>query len=295
MSSVDHIPAVSIGLPVYNGARFISKAIDSVLAQEFEDFELIIVDNASTDETVEICAGYADRDQRIRLVQNEVNVGAAPNFNKAFHLARARYFKWLAHDDWIEPAYLGQCFEVLESRPDVALCHSRTRIFSEDGQFEQDYSDDLDGENEHPRKRFMSVLNDMGRVFPVFGLMRTENLHRSVLMGVNPRADHVFVAEMALMGKFCLLPEYLNANRTTVSARSVRDQRSWWDAAKDSNYKPTFTLMFLSHLTAIRRSRLSRLNKMILTAQTCRFFFSFRRYVVWREMRYIVASRIPLR
>lgn len=84
---------VSIGLPVYNGEQYLAKALDSLLAQTFTDFEVIISDNASTDRTSEICAAYLERDPRIRYYRNQQNIGAAPNFNRTFELATGMYFK----------------------------------------------------------------------------------------------------------------------------------------------------------------------------------------------------------
>ena len=95
----NHNPRVSIGLPVYNGERFLPQALDSILAQTFEDFELIISDNASTDTTEEICRTYATQDQRIHYHRHEQNRGAAWNFNYIVPLARGEYFKWAADDD----------------------------------------------------------------------------------------------------------------------------------------------------------------------------------------------------
>lgn len=88
-------PRVSIGMPVHNGGRLIQEAIRSILEQSFEDFELIICDNASTDDTEEICRGCAKRDPRIRYERNYSNMGAAYNFNKTFLVAGGKYFKWL--------------------------------------------------------------------------------------------------------------------------------------------------------------------------------------------------------
>src|SRR5215471_14033382 len=97
---------VSLGLPVYNGQRYLAGAIQAILDQTFSDFELIICDNASTDETESICRDLAARDPRVRYHRNPANIGAAPNFNKTFELSTGEYFKWLAHDDLHEPTYL---------------------------------------------------------------------------------------------------------------------------------------------------------------------------------------------
>ena len=85
-SIVRNNPRVSIGMPVYNGAKFIEAALDSLLAQTFEGFELIISDNASTDRTEVICRSYAARDNRIRYYRQEKNQGAIWNFNHVFEV-----------------------------------------------------------------------------------------------------------------------------------------------------------------------------------------------------------------
>src|SRR6266508_180906 len=92
-------PLVSIGMPVFNGQRFIRQALDSLLSMDYPNFELIISDNASTDGTAEICQDYAARDRRIRFYRNAKNEGAFGNFARVLALARGNYFMWAAHDD----------------------------------------------------------------------------------------------------------------------------------------------------------------------------------------------------
>ena len=101
------MPRVSIGLPIYNGENFLGDAVESLLAQTFTDFELVLVDNASTDGTAAMCERFVARDKRVRYHRNPQNIGGAPNFNLAFQLAdRAPYFKWAAHDDRHLPDFL---------------------------------------------------------------------------------------------------------------------------------------------------------------------------------------------
>ncbi|MBD2214537.1 glycosyltransferase family 2 protein [Nostoc linckia FACHB-104] len=97
---------LSIGLPVYNGKKFIRESIDCILNQTFQDFELIISDNASTDNTEKICREYAAKDNRIRYYRNAKNIGCARNFHRAFELSTGEYFKWVAYDDLHAPEYL---------------------------------------------------------------------------------------------------------------------------------------------------------------------------------------------
>ena len=109
-------PLVSIGLFVYNGERFIEDALHSILGQTFTDFELIISDNASTDQTGEIAHSYALRDKRIRYYRNEKNMGAGWNVRRVYELATGKYFKQAAVDDLLESDFLRQCVEILGNR-----------------------------------------------------------------------------------------------------------------------------------------------------------------------------------
>ncbi|MDD5296581.1 MAG: glycosyltransferase [Rhodocyclaceae bacterium] len=112
-------PMVTIAVPVYCGEKFIKAAIDSVLAQTFRDFELLVVDNDSGDGTMDIVRAY--RDPRIIYVRNETNIGAEENWNKCLSLARGRYIKLLPHDDILDEDCLNDQVKVLESDVDKRL------------------------------------------------------------------------------------------------------------------------------------------------------------------------------
>ncbi|MEO1346882.1 MAG: glycosyltransferase family A protein, partial [Pseudomonadota bacterium] len=119
-------PRVTIGVPVYNGDAYLAEALDSILNQTFTDFEVIISDNASTDGTEQICRDYAARDDRVRYIRQEKNLGAAPNFNLLVPIARGEYFKWAASDDLIAPEFLNYCVEALEKEFDASLAMTQT-------------------------------------------------------------------------------------------------------------------------------------------------------------------------
>ena len=124
---------VSVIIPVYNGARYLPEAVDSLLSQSFGDFELIISDNGSTDETERIARGYAERDPRVRYVRSEVNRGLLWNFRTVLELARAPRFKWMAHDDICAPEFLRRCMEALDADPGIVLCAPSTIDIDEHG------------------------------------------------------------------------------------------------------------------------------------------------------------------
>lgn len=121
---VDDRPLVSIGLPVYNGAQFLRKTLDSLLGQTYENLELIVSDNASTDGTGEICQEYAGRDYRIHYYRNAANLGAAVNTNRVFALSSGDYFMWASDEDYWSPDYVRSCMEVLVDTDKIILAGS---------------------------------------------------------------------------------------------------------------------------------------------------------------------------
>ena len=201
-------PAISLGLPVFNGESYVAQAIDSVLQQTCCDFELIITDNASTDRTDTICREYVRRDGRIRYYRNESNLGAAGNFNRAYNLARGPYFKWVAHDDLMKPLFLEECLDVLHRDPSIVLCYPRASIIDEQGEFLENYDFKLNTESPQPHQRFGELL--LGhRCFEVFGLIRSDILKKTALIGNYGHGDGVLLAHLALFGRFEEVPDYL--------------------------------------------------------------------------------------
>src|SRR5579859_1098002 len=126
-------PTVTIGLPVYNGADHVERSITSVLTQTLADFELIISDNCSTDETADICRAYASRDSRVSYTRTERNIGAAANFTRVVDLANGEFFKWISHDDWIEPQFLERCVALATSNPDIITVAPVVAVVDERG------------------------------------------------------------------------------------------------------------------------------------------------------------------
>ena len=137
------MPRVSIGMPVYNGANFLGQALESLLAQTYTDFELIISDNASSDATAEICRAFAGTDSRIRYTRTERTIGPAENHNRLVRMARGDYFRWAAHDDLCAPELLAKEVEVLDRDRSVVLVYPKTRIIDATGNTVEDYEQQL--------------------------------------------------------------------------------------------------------------------------------------------------------
>ena len=205
-------PRVSIGLPVYNGERFLHTAIESILAQDFTDFELIIADNASTDRSRQIAAEYAAQDDRISVYSSHVNRGAAWNFNRCVHLATGHYFKWAAHDDEMAPTCLSRFVQIMDHEPDVVLCYSRILQIDADGNVSRELPS-WSALDESPRSRVRSALMSMSHATPMFGLIRRAELLRTRMERSYGSSDRALLAQLALIGKLREVPEFLFFDR----------------------------------------------------------------------------------
>jgi glycosyltransferase involved in cell wall biosynthesis len=124
-------PRVSVCVPVYNGAAYIAECLESVLKQTFEDFEVVVCDNCSTDETEAIVRRYAD--PRIRYVRHPKNLGLVGNANRCLELARGEYVCILHHDDVMLPENLARKVAVLEQHPSVGFVHSNAILIDRQG------------------------------------------------------------------------------------------------------------------------------------------------------------------
>lgn len=200
---------VSIGMPVYNGEPFIRKALDSLLAQEYDNFELIISDNASTDGTADICREYVATDKRIRYYRNETNLGAVANFNRVFELSSGRYFMFAgAHDLW-HPTFISRCSSILDSDLDVVLVYTRTMLIDPNANTLGLTPDQIDTRGMRAVARFKRIVWDLGWCNMIYGVIRKEVLSQTGMFRNVWGSDHVLLAELALKGSFAQIPEAL--------------------------------------------------------------------------------------
>lgn len=214
-------PRLSIGLPVYNGEDFLAEAIDSILAQTFTDFELIISDNASTDGTRALSEDYAKRDPRVRYHRNDVNIGATQNWYLAHKLSTARYFASVAHDDVYEPEYMRACIDVLDSDPAIVVCHSKTVTIDEHGVLGPTIDISVDTTSSWPHERLEQLLTIDYMCIQLYGVMRTEVLGQTQVFQGYYGCDRNTLAELCLIGKIAEVPRYLFRHRLFAGTLGV--------------------------------------------------------------------------
>jgi glycosyltransferase involved in cell wall biosynthesis len=206
------VPRLSVGLPVYNSSSYVAESIEALLGQTFEDFELIISDNASTDDTADICRRYAKADSRVSYFRQPRNVGLAPNHNFCVERAQGELFKWAAGDDLYARDLLERCVAALDEHPQVVLAHAWTAMVDGDGKVFQLNAYPLASSAPRAPERFRSLLNDSGGDDDG-GVMRKEVLLRTAMKESYHHADRTIIAEVALHGPFYQVPDWLYFRR----------------------------------------------------------------------------------
>lgn len=252
-------PRVTIGLPIYNGQNYLARTMDSILAQTFRDFEIVIADNASTDRTEDICREYAAHDARVRYYRNETNVGASANYNRVFELGQGDYFKWAAHDDLLAPTYLERCVEALDNNPDVVLAYTQAKAIDDKGDIVKVYPGKHYFASPVPRERFYEFVLDPHPVVAVFGLMRREVLGRTRLIGKYSGSDRPLLSELSLLGKFYEVPEYLffyrfHEEQSWGGNKSPQAQQAWYDPLRAGKITFPQWRLLREHIRSIQRS-----------------------------------------
>jgi glycosyltransferase involved in cell wall biosynthesis len=225
---------VSIGVPVFNGEKFLEKALRSLVEQNHVDMEILILDNASSDRTSEICRDFAAQDSRVQYSRNARNVGAGPNFNQAFQRSKGHYFKWAAHDDWISPEYISSCVDALEREPDAVLAYGSTICVDDSGSPIEQIAEEMN----HPADstaagRLSAIIHSSIGCFEIFGLIKSSALARTDLHRSYYGSDRALLAQLSLLGSFLKLDGPILYNRDHAE-RSIRlakasERLAWQD------------------------------------------------------------------
>lgn len=260
-------PLVSLGMPVYNGERYLREAIDSALAQTLPDIEVVVSDNASTDGTERICREIAAQDPRVRYFRNASNVGAHPNFNLAFERSRGRYFKWLAHDDRLHPDYLNQCVAVLDADASVVLCQTDLVCIDESGQEVGVVPWRLEAAGSpDPVRRFAAVLMKRHNCYDFMGVVRRDVLAQTPLKSFHG-GDRTLLAHVATLGRFAHVHQPLmtirdHSNRYTRSTTRPAERARWHDARNTGRFSFPHWSLYGSFWEIVGKMRTGALDRL---------------------------------
>lgn len=302
---INALPRVTVGMPVHNGGTMLATAIESLLTQTYCDFELIISDNGSSDDTPDVCRAFASQDARVQYHRYEENRGAAWNFNNVFHLSRGEYFRWAAADDLCAPSYLARCVEVLDDDPAIIWCHSRSRRIDPEGRLmppphneEISYVDadpyvfgafDRLGESRstrespRPHQRLRAVLLGQHGNVDVFGLVRADAMRKTSLQLPVYGGDKVFIAELSLMGVYQEIQEVLFFKRIHPSGSgaiaSACEQQRWVDPTQSA--RGIRLRLLRAYVRAIRRTPIRASDQALCYAVLARYLFQIQK---WRSI-----------
>lgn len=262
-------PKLSVGMPVYNGEKYIEKSIISILDQSFGDFELIISDNASNDGTEEICRSYIEKDKRIKYYRNKENIGAARNYNLLVKYSNTDFFRWQNSDDLITKDLHGACYESLIKNSDAVLCYGKTKVIDANGTFMSNYDDNLNLISDIPSERFIQFLENVGLSNVIYGLMRKKAMLKTTLFGLYNAADVNFMGELCLYGKFIEIPKYMFYRRMHEGASSWdrknnEIQKAFWDPNIDDKFFLPIIQKYKSYILSLLTSPISLKDKFII-------------------------------
>jgi len=214
-------PRISIGMPAYNSAATIGVAIESLLAQSFGDFELIVSDNASTDATREIVEDLARRDRRIRYLRHNENIGANLNYTHAFAQSSGEFFKWSSSSDWCAPEFLAACLKSLEPKAEAVLAAPRTRLFEGEPSNYREYTHDVEILDATPSQRLQHLLQDLRLNNVMNGLIRSKALRTTRLIRPYFGADVVLMGHLTLLGAFLFVDAPLYYRRMEIATSTA--------------------------------------------------------------------------
>ncbi|MEM1245227.1 MAG: glycosyltransferase family 2 protein [Acidobacteriota bacterium] len=271
---------MSLGVPVFNGERYLAETLKSLCEQSFADLEIVVVDNASTDATESICRAAAAKDPRVRYSRNASNLGAAANFNRAFQAARGKYFKWVAHDDFLGPDFVARCVEELEQHPDAVLALTRACVLDENDRHLGEFSPlrpESGSASAVVRYRDL-VLNDR-HCYEVFGLARRDALGKTRLISSYIGSDRVLRVELGLLGPFREAPGvelfFRDHPERSIRAMPSHHQRAkWFDPKNRSFFVFPHWRIPREYARSLRGAPLSLSQKVACHRSVGRWFFS---------------------
>ena len=274
-SKTTKVPQVSIGMPVYNGAKFIHEALDSLLAQTFADFELIISDNASTDETEAICREYAAKDERIRYVRQTENRGALANFRFVLDEAVGEYFMFAAADDFWSPNWLEELLPLIAKQDVVLAFGASVKTDSELRYIGRRKIYNINSRFPSIRMLHYFFIDESGKGNPWYGIFKTSVIKTHGILddgGVNFGLDFRHLFSLSFIGKFASAPNCFLLKRNTIPG--LRRHKH--------SLPILFGLFFLEFINVVKPDRI-------------RYFIDFVKIAPRYHQKILIAACLPLK
>ena len=296
MSEITSMPMVSIGMPVFNGEKYIRQALDSLITQTHTNLEIIISDNASTDATEFICNEYAAKDDRVKLHRSERNNGANWNFNRVFELSSGTYFMWAAHDDCWDHRYIEVCLKAFNRTEGIVLSGTACRIVKQNSNEFVALDKGLTTIDQKLVQRFMNykkMLQGVPNTNSIsYGIYKRALLNKIMPMKKVIGADHILLASLSLLGEFSTAKEILLTKRIGGASGSHK---------KNAKALSLDKLIFIKFPYLVREYYLQRLihktNKLIFMDKIRLSLWSVINYLLFNFLRglYFSLKRTLLR
>lgn len=256
---------VSIGIPVYNEAKFLEDTLTSLLSQDYPNIEFIISDNASTDATMEICNRAAEADSRIRILRAETNNGSAANFMRCLDEAHGEFFLWAAGHDLWSSNLVSQCVIALEAHPNAVIAAPESHWIDVASQPFGNNVSMLDTRGMDPLARIFALL--WANMHPIYGVMRTAVLRAAGPIPNYSGSDLVLLARMILTGDIVPAGNALWLRRQIRPPETMQDRQRRYRGSQFKLGKSFLPLTRLAYevLRAVWSSKLQLPDKLAFT------------------------------
>ncbi|ADI85775.2 glycosyltransferase [Geobacter sulfurreducens] len=270
-----HSPLVSIAITVFNAASFLEKTLESILAQNYDNLEIIISDNASDDGSSLICQHYAKQDKRIKYYRNNINIGPTKNAEKAYRHCSGDYIMFAADHDIYPANYISRLLKELTEDTSVVLSFGRTVFIDEHDNAIEMHPDTLDTRGLNKIERFSKVIWEFGWGSLVYGLYRMDAFRKAWQPFDVIGPDHVFTANLSLIGSFAMVDEPLffrRRNRPNEDRHAARKRYVDWFVNSHYETLVPLTRMAYEHIKILSESDLDPKGKEFLYEEVKKCF-----------------------
>lgn len=259
------LPLVSIGVPVYNEARFLADALASLLAQDYPNLEIIVSDNGSSDGTPEVCSRMAALDARVRVLRSETNEGSTANFQRCLDEARGELFLWAGGHDLWSPNMISECLTALEAHPGAVVSVPESQWVDSSAQPYGERVGALDTRGMDPLGRLFSLF--WSNMHPMYGLMDIKALRATGPIPNFPGADLVLLARLVLQGNFVPARGALWSRRQTRPSETFEDRQRRYRSSQFGISTGMFPMVRLTYefLASVWTSKLALADKLAFT------------------------------